>query len=104
NVQSAAGCERKCAGFCQPIDGCTHGRDNDSPSRPPGSCPVLQREPDFVLRWKSSERQCETSWLSGLQQRLELPRITSLNEEAVGIVALGQWDPASNDALFPETS
>ena len=45
-----------------------------------------------------------TSWLSGLQQRLELLRVAALDEEAVGIVALGQRDLASSYALFPETS
>ena len=34
---------------------------------------------------------------------MELSRITTLDEEGVGIVALGQEDAASGDALRPET-
>jgi len=40
----------------------------------------------------------ESSWQSGLQERLELLRITALNEEGVGIVVLWQHDAASSDA------
>ncbi len=43
------------------------------------------------------------SWLSGLQKSLELSRITALDEEGVGIVASGQRDAASGDALLPQT-
>jgi hypothetical protein len=35
---------------------------------------------------------------------LELARIAALDEEAVGIVAIGQRDQASRDASFAETS
>ena len=44
-----------------------------------------------------------TSWLRGLQQRLELPRITALNEEGVGIVTLRQQDAASSDTMRAKT-
>jgi hypothetical protein len=42
--------------------------------------------------------------MGGLQQKLKLLGIASLDKEAVGIVALGQRDQASSDASFPETS
>ena len=36
----------------------------------------------------------ETSWLSSLQQKLELTRVTALQKEGVRILALGQEDTA----------
>ena len=53
--------------------------------------------------WRSADRSRGISWLSRLQQGLELSRITALDEEAVGIVAIGQRDAASGDASLPET-
>ena len=44
-----------------------------------------------------------TSWPGGLQKRLELARVTALDEEGVRIVALGQHDAARFHALRPET-
>jgi hypothetical protein len=35
---------------------------------------------------------------------VKLLSIAATDEEAVGIVALGQWDQASGDAPFPKTS
>lgn len=42
--------------------------------------------------------------MGGLQQKLKLLGIASLDEEAVGIMALGQRDQTGSDASFPETS
>jgi hypothetical protein len=46
--------------------------------------------------------QRKTSWPGSLQQRLELARIATLNEEAVGIMAIGQSDSTNVHALLSE--
>ena len=57
----------------------------------------------LCVGWRSAGKSRGTSWLSGLQERLELSRITALDEEGVRIVAIGQEDAASGDALRLET-
>jgi hypothetical protein len=41
--------------------------------------------------------------VSGLQQQLELSHFTALHEKGVGIMALGQYDAASGNALLPKS-
>jgi hypothetical protein len=41
--------------------------------------------------------------VSGLQQRLKLSRVATLNEKGVGIVALRQEDAAGSDTLHTKT-
>jgi hypothetical protein len=40
--------------------------------------------------------------VSGLQQRLKLSRVATLNEKGVGIVALGEEDAAGSDTMHTQ--
>jgi hypothetical protein len=56
----------------------------------------------FVRCWRPTNESAERSYARPLQQALELLSIAALQEEAVGIVALGQRDSASVYALLAE--
>ena len=42
--------------------------------------------------------------MRGLQQKLKLSRIATLDEEAVGILSVGQGDASSDHTLCPEAA
>jgi hypothetical protein len=44
------------------------------------------------------------SWPRGLQQKLKLLGVAALNEEAVGVVSIGQKDLGSRHALSPQAA
>src|ERR1700692_373786 len=52
---------------------------------------------------KSSDQSRGTSWLSGLQQRLELVCVSSLNDEGVWSVPLRQEDAVGGDTVRGKT-